>query len=57
MTIHIRSRCWWLARNGPADALPEDAARQGLRMPKRVIRSVTREIELVPGELFGSEIV
>jgi hypothetical protein len=40
--------CWWLARNGLADAIPETAARQVLRLPKPVIQSVTRESDLVP---------
>lgn len=40
--------CWWLARNGLADAIPENAARQVLRLPKPVIQSVTRESDLVP---------
>lgn len=40
--------CWWLARNGLADAIPETAARQILRLPKPVIQSVTRESDLVP---------
>ncbi len=40
--------CWWLARNGLADAIPETAARQVLRLPKPVIQSVTREADLVP---------
>ncbi|EJW0352593.1 DUF968 domain-containing protein [Escherichia coli] len=56
-TLTLPEFCWWLARNGLADALPEDAARQVLRMPKPVIRSVTRETELVPGERHGREIV
>lgn len=49
--------CWWLARNGLADVLPEDAARQVLRMPEPVIRSVTRETDLVPGMPLAREIV
>lgn len=40
--------CWWLARNGLADAIPETAARQVLRLPKPVIQSVTREADIVP---------
>lgn len=40
--------CWWLARNGLADAIPETAARQILRLPKPVIQSVTREADIVP---------
>ncbi len=40
--------CWWLARNGLADAIPETAARQILRLPKPVIQSVTRESDIVP---------
>lgn len=40
--------CWWLARNGLADAIPETAARQILRLPRPVIQSVTRESDLVP---------
>ncbi|XWJ92080.1 DUF968 domain-containing protein [Phytobacter ursingii] len=40
--------CWWLARNGLADAIPETAARQILRLPKPVIHSVTRESDIVP---------
>lgn len=49
--------CWWLARNGLADVLPEEAARQVLLMPKPVIKSVTREIDLVPGMPQAREIV
>lgn len=49
--------CWWLARNGLADALPEEAARQVLLMPKPVIKSVTRELDLVPGMPQAREIV
>lgn len=49
--------CWWLARNGLADVLPEDAARQVLLMPKPVIKSVTRELDLVPGMPQAREIV
>jgi len=49
--------CWWLARNGLADLLPEDAARQLLRMPEPVIQSVTREADLVPGMPLAREIV
>lgn len=40
--------CWWLARNGLADVIPETAARQLLRLPKPVIQSVTRESDIVP---------
>ncbi|MFC6123229.1 DUF968 domain-containing protein [Citrobacter bitternis] len=40
--------CWWLARNGLADVIPETAARQILRLPKPVIQSVTRESDIVP---------
>lgn len=47
----------WLARNGLADVLPEDAARHVLRMPKPVIQSVTRELDLVPGMPQAREIV
>lgn len=49
--------CWWLVRNGLADALPEEAARQVLLMPKPVIKSVTRELDLVPGMPQAREIV
>ncbi|AGN83578.1 DUF968 domain-containing protein [Enterobacter sp. R4-368] len=49
--------CWWLARYGLADALPEEAARQVLLMPKPVIKSVTRELDLVPGMPKAREIV
>lgn len=49
--------CWWLARYGLADALPEEAARQVLLMPKPVIKSVTRELDLVPGMPQAREIV
>ncbi|WP_313626242.1 DUF968 domain-containing protein [Kosakonia sp.] len=49
--------CWWLARNGLADVLPEEAARQVLLMPKPVIKSVTRELDLVPGMPQAREIV
>ncbi|WBT59310.1 DUF968 domain-containing protein [Kosakonia oryzendophytica] len=47
-TLTLPELCWWLARNDLADAIPEGAARQVLRMPKQVIPSVTREIDLVP---------
>nr|WP_283946064.1 DUF968 domain-containing protein [Kosakonia sp. R1.Fl] len=47
----------WLARNGLADVLPEEAARQVLLMPKPVIKSVTRELDLVPGMPQAREIV
>lgn len=40
--------CWWLAYNNLADAIPEGAARQVLRMPAPVIQSVTREADIVP---------
>ena len=56
-TLTLPEFCWWLTRNGLADALPEDAALHVPRMPKPVIRSVTRETELVPRQLLGSEIV
>ncbi|RCX00563.1 MULTISPECIES: DUF968 domain-containing protein [Kosakonia] len=49
--------CWWLARNGLADVLPEEAARQVLLMPKPVIKSVTRELDLVPGMPQARDIV
>ncbi len=49
--------CWWLARNGLACVLPEEAARQVLLMPKPVIKSVTRELDLVPGMPQAREIV
>ncbi|WP_313509180.1 DUF968 domain-containing protein [Kosakonia sacchari] len=49
--------CWWLARHGLADVLPEEAARQVLLMPKPVIKSVTRELDLVPGMPQAREIV
>ncbi|WP_086869633.1 DUF968 domain-containing protein [Kosakonia pseudosacchari] len=49
--------CWWLARNGLADVLPEEAARQVLLMPKPVIKSVTRELDLIPGMPQAREIV
>lgn len=49
--------CWWLARNGLADVLPEEAARQVLLLPKPVIKSVTRELDLVPGMPQAREIV
>lgn len=49
--------CWWLARNGLADVLPEEAARQVLLMPKPVIKSVTRELDLVPGMPQAREII
>lgn len=49
--------CWWLARNGLADVLPEEAARQVLLMRKPVIKSVTRELDLVPGMPQAREIV
>lgn len=40
--------CWWLAYNDLADVIPEGAARQVLRMPPAVVRSVTRESETAP---------
>ncbi|SKC22495.1 Protein of unknown function [Kosakonia radicincitans] len=49
--------CWWLARYGLADVLPEEAARQVLLMPKPVIKSVTRELDLVPCMPHAREIV
>ncbi|MEQ4450955.1 DUF968 domain-containing protein [Kosakonia sacchari] len=49
--------CWWLARYGLADVLPEEAARQVLLMPKPVIKSVTRELDLEPGMPQAREIV
>ncbi|TCB96067.1 DUF968 domain-containing protein [Kosakonia quasisacchari] len=49
--------CWWLARYGLADVLPEEAARQVLLMPKPVIKSVTRELDLVPGMPQAREII
>ncbi|QOV65807.1 DUF968 domain-containing protein [Kosakonia pseudosacchari] len=49
--------CWWLARYGLADVLPEEAARQVLLMPKPVIKSVSRELDLVPGIPQAREIV
>ncbi|MEN0584463.1 MULTISPECIES: DUF968 domain-containing protein [unclassified Kosakonia] len=49
--------CWWLARYGLVDVLPEEAARQVLLMPKPVIKSVTRELDLVPGMPQAREIV
>lgn len=47
-SLTLPELCWWLARNGLADAIPETAARQVLRLPKPVIQSVTRESDLVP---------
>lgn len=49
--------CWWLARNGLADVIPEDVARQVLLMPKQEIKSVTRELDLVPGAPMARGIV
>src|SRR5699024_2546151 len=40
--------CWWLVRNGLADALPERAAGTALRLRRPVVPSVTRESALVP---------
>lgn len=47
-SLTLPELCWWLARNGLADVIPETAARQVLRLPKPVIQSVTREADLVP---------
>ncbi|WP_108701716.1 DUF968 domain-containing protein [Phytobacter sp. SCO41] len=47
-SLTLPELCWWLARNGLADAIPETAARQVLRLPKPVIQSVTREADIVP---------
>ena len=47
-SLTLPELCWWLARNGLADAIPETAARQVLRLPKPVIQSVTRESDIVP---------
>jgi len=47
-SLTLPELCWWLARNGLADAIPETAARQLLRLPKPVIQSVTRESDIVP---------
>ncbi|TCW43544.1 uncharacterized protein DUF968 [Phytobacter diazotrophicus] len=47
-SLTLPELCWWLARNGLADAIPETAARQILRLPKPVIQSVTREADIVP---------
>ncbi|PXW49300.1 uncharacterized protein DUF968 [Grimontella sp. AG753] len=47
-SLTLPELCWWLARNGLADAIPETAARQVLRLPKPVIHSVTREADIVP---------
>ncbi|AUU88792.1 hypothetical protein C2U55_06725 [Enterobacteriaceae bacterium ENNIH3] len=47
-SLTLPELCWWLARNGLADVIPETAARQVLRLPKPVIQSVTRESDLVP---------
>ncbi|SFF35986.1 Protein of unknown function [Phytobacter palmae] len=47
-SLTLPELCWWLARNGLADAIPETAARQILRLPKPVIQSVTRESDIVP---------
>lgn len=47
-SLTLPELCWWLARNGLADVIPETAARQILRLPKPVIQSVTREADLVP---------
>ncbi|WP_433647458.1 DUF968 domain-containing protein [Kosakonia pseudosacchari] len=49
--------CWWLARNGLANTLPDDAARQVLRIPKEEIKHVYRESDLVPGMPTPREIV
>lgn len=48
-SLTLPELCWWLARNGFAELIPESAARQVLRLPKPVIESVTREIDLMPG--------
>lgn len=47
-SLTLPELCWWLARNGLADVIPEKAARQVLRLPKPVIQSVTRESDIVP---------
>lgn len=47
-SLTLPELCWWLARNGLADVIPETAARQVLRLPKPVIQSVTREADIVP---------
>lgn len=47
-SLTLPELCWWLARNGLADVIPETAARQVLRLPKPVIQSVTRESDIVP---------
>lgn len=56
-SLSLPEFCWWLARYGLADVLPEEAARQVLLMPKPVIKSVTRELDLVPGMPQAREIV
>ncbi|AMO48871.1 YdfU protein [Enterobacter sp. FY-07] len=49
--------CFWLARNGLANTLPDDAARQVLRIPKEGVKHVYRESDLVPGMPTPREIV
>ncbi|WP_058911892.1 DUF968 domain-containing protein [Entomohabitans teleogrylli] len=48
--------CWWAARKGVIEAMPEGMARKALRMPASVVHSVTRESNIVP-ELPATSIV
>lgn len=44
--LTIPELCWWLARNGLADTIPEDLARHVLQLPAEPIKPVYRESEL-----------
>ena len=44
--LTIPELCWWLTRNGLAEAIPENLARHALRLPDEPIQSVYRESEL-----------
>lgn len=44
--LTIPELCWWLTRNGLAEAIPENLARHALRLPDEPIKSVYRESEL-----------
>ena len=44
--LTIPEVCWWLTRNGLAEAIPENLARHALRLPDEPIKSVYRESEL-----------
>ncbi|MFW0973337.1 DUF968 domain-containing protein [Leclercia pneumoniae] len=40
--------CWWLVRNGLADAIPENMAAKALRIEPEPIQSVMRESDITP---------